>query len=136
MSGPSARNDPPRGRDIFEDSHSGAQERPFIPRLRSDPLPYKRLPRSLDELHQQEGAEVRERRLRILWEKLPRSVNGVSGTTSSSSVIDEITHEDARKLEKIYEDELLRKCAQESGSSTVFVTWKDFLEYADAKELG
>lgn len=135
MPGPSARSDPPHGRDIFEDSYSGAQDRPYIPRLRSDP-PHKRSPRSLDELHQQEGREARERRLRILWEKLPRSVNGISGPSTLSNEGYEITHENAPKLEKVYEDELLRKCAREGGTTTTLVTWQDFLEYADAKELG
>jgi hypothetical protein len=36
------------GREIFDATDSGAEDRPFIPKLRSDTLP-KRVPRTLEE---------------------------------------------------------------------------------------
>ena len=62
----------PTRREVFEASLAGAQTRPFIPRLRSDPPPYQPLPHSLVEFRVQEGRENREHRLKQLWYSLPK----------------------------------------------------------------
>jgi solute carrier family 25 phosphate transporter 23/24/25/41 len=124
-------------RDVFEEALSGAQTRPFIPRLRSDPSPWHPLPRTLADYREIEGKEQREARLRALWRRLP------SGTTVSEHdergpVADHanMNPERAERLRVMYEDELMRRCGGTATEGTKSVDWKDFLEYADKKEAG
>ena len=135
----SGKQERPSGRDIYEASLSGAQDRPFIPRLRSDPSPYHPLARSLEDFRQEEGLDERERRLHKLWTRithlhkhLPPFVSPFSSTTAStaSSANDAtLSPERADELGRIYQDELMRRCAEEDGKPFGPVTWKDFRKY-------
>lgn len=124
----------PTGRDIFQASDSGAGDRPFIPRLRSD-APLRRPPRSLEEFRANEGRETRKRRLKELWAQLPvlhtnRPPRAVADTSLDS--------ESAQRLVKQYENELLRKCGGHTSSTSTMtgIGWKEFVHYAEAKEQG
>ncbi|KAJ7180124.1 mitochondrial carrier [Mycena crocata] len=121
------------GREIFDASDSGAEDRPFIPKLRSDPLP-RRPPRSLSEFREQEGRENRKRRLKELWKQLPVIHHG----SRTPGALDDagITPETAQRLITMYEKELLRKCGGHSSSTSPMggIGWKEFKEYAEAKE--
>lgn len=145
----SGKQERPEGRDIYEASLSGAQDRPFIPRLRSDPSPYRPLARSLDDFRKEEGLEERERRLHDIWlsvthshshshPRLPLFVSPFSNTTASTAPAAKdgmLTPERADELTKMYQEELLRQCAEE-GMTFGPVTWKDFRRYAGEKEEG
>ncbi|KAH8113244.1 mitochondrial carrier [Phellopilus nigrolimitatus] len=128
------------GREIYEGSMSGAQDRPFIPRLRSDLPLIRPLPRSLDNFREEEGSENREKRLHGLWKKIPhphrerllREQDSISHWVPVNDHVS-LTRERAENLTKMYEDELLRECAEE-GDTSGPVTWKDFRKYADYKE--
>ncbi|EPQ59905.1 hypothetical protein GLOTRDRAFT_34751 [Gloeophyllum trabeum ATCC 11539] len=130
----------PSNRDIFEASLSGAQERPFIPRLRSDPPPYHPLPHSLLEFRQQEGEEERDRRFRELWRRLPKRTFGNiddEAISKSIPVMDDasLTPERAKKLQEMYEDELVGSCNSHGlGSIRPHIGWKEFKRYAERKE--
>lgn len=151
------RSKGPTGREIFgtrskatmfndktdvvrvETSLSGAQSRPFIPRLRSDPPPYKPLPKNLVEFREQEGREERKRRLRSLWKQLPKPDSHASSTDRAITVTDRVslTPEKAETLKHMYEDELLGTCGSHiSGQLTGPIEWKEFRDYALAKEVG
>ncbi|KAI5124933.1 hypothetical protein M0805_007360 [Coniferiporia weirii] len=137
----SGKPERPSGRDIFEGSLSGAQDRPFIPRLRSDPSSYHPLPRSLDEFRNEEGSENREGRLHALWRKIPHPHRG-NHALKRESASDwvpatghaSLTPERAEGLRRMYHDELLRKCALEESDPSGPITWKDFKKYAENKE--
>lgn len=127
------------GREIFDTAFSGAQHRPFIPRLRSDPPLYHPLPKSLVEFREQEGREERERRLRAIWKHLPRSESHVPNTGKVMSVTERasLTSEKAEELKLMYENELLGTCGGNMSSNTTSpVGWKEFKNYAEAKEVG
>lgn len=132
----------PSRRDIYDGSISGAQSRPFIPRLRSDPPPFHPLPHNLVEFRELEGQDGREHRLREVWLKLPKR--------SAHSVDDDeivkrhpvkrdgaLTRESAQELEDMYEDELAGKCGgHTSGFGRRGIGWREFKEYATHKEAG
>ncbi len=133
----------PSGREIFEASLSGAQSRPFIPPLKSDP-PYQPLPHSLLEFRQQEGAVERERRLRQLWLKLPKRHHlgheGEAEETANEFPVQSdssLTLEGAMRLKEMYETELLGRCGgHTSGFTRRHIGWKEFQKYAEGKEAG
>ena len=129
----------PTGHDLYELCLSGAQDRPFIPRLRSDPSPFHPLPRNLLDFRNQEGKEERERHLYELWKRLPNSsYHGSDMAGSITFPADEpLTAHKAELMKKVYEDELLRKC----GGHTIHehsshIRWTEFRRYAEAKEAG
>lgn len=124
----------PHRRDVFEGSFSGAQTRPFVPRLRSDPSPWHPLPRSLAEYREKEGKEKREARLRALWRRLPTRRTTLEHDGAWIHVNQPgMNSERAERLRDMYEDELMRRC---TPGGTTSIDWKDFLEYADKKEAG
>ncbi|KAJ7754243.1 mitochondrial carrier [Mycena maculata] len=121
------------GREIFEAGDSGAEDRPSISKLRSDTVP-RRPPRSLAEFRAEEGRDNRKRRLKELWKQLPvllapRAPDAAVDTTG-------LTPESAQRLIALYEQELLRKCGGHSSSTSTMggIGWKEFREYAEAKE--
>ncbi|KAI0347249.1 mitochondrial carrier [Trametopsis cervina] len=133
----------PSRRDIFDDSLSGARTRPFIPRLRSDPPVYEPVPHNLLEFRAQEGGETRERRLRRLWQSLPKKQKLRHDESEDADVarkvsVDDdhsLTKENAKRLEDMYHDELLlRFRGHTAGFLNRDITWREFAEYADAKE--
>ena len=126
------------GREIYDATLSGAQARPFVPRLRSDPSPYHPLPKSLVEFREREGREERKRRLRALWKQLPGPGSNVHiGKAMSTKDRALLTPEKAEAMKHIYEDELLQTCRSHvSGHGTSPVDWKEFKNYAEAKEVG
>ncbi|KLO18028.1 mitochondrial carrier [Schizopora paradoxa] len=132
----------PSRRDVFEGSISGAQDRPFIPRLRSDPTFNGRLEPSLEAFRQAEGRELRKKRLLSLWKKLPHNGNAEGHDISQSPLgsipvkeHDSLDRDRAEKLARMYEDELMSRCqgTGDAGPSQA-VTWTEFKNYAFAKE--
>lgn len=131
----------PSAREIFEATVSGAQARPFIPRLRSDPpayLSYHPLPQSLVEFREREGRAERKKLLRQIWKQLPRPEHYVpSAEKASLGGRTKLTPMKAEKLKLVYEEELLGSCGvYVEGNSGSPVNWKEFKEYAEAKEAG
>lgn len=126
------------GREIYDTTLSGAQDRPFVPRLRSDPSPYHPLPKSLVEFREREGREERKRRLRALWKHLPGPESHVDSRKAMSAKDRALlTPEKAEAMKHMYEDELLRTCGGHvSSHATSPVDWKEFKNYAEAKEVG
>jgi solute carrier family 25 (mitochondrial phosphate transporter), member 23/24/25/41 len=129
----------PTGHDLYESCLSGAQDRPFIPRLRSDPPPFHPLPHSLLEFRQQEGKEERERRLQELWRRLPNSSyhgSDIAGSRKFPSG-ERLTVHKAEEMRRVYEDELLRKCGGHTmNEQPNHIRWPEFRRYAEAKEAG
>lgn len=127
-------------REIFEASYSGAQDHPWIPRLAHDPRPYHRLPKTLQEFREQEGRPLRKRRLRALWEQLPRhNVTQSNPDAQIDAYVKDgsLTQDEAQRLKGLYQEELLQRCKDNQGivlSSEV--SWKEFVRYAEAKEVG
>lgn len=130
----------PSGRDVYDGSLSGAQDRPFIPRLSRDPPAYRPLPRSLEDYRQEEGDETREKRLRALWKRIPHSgANAVDpSSTNAIPVTDDasLTPERAKTLTKMYMDELTRRCSDTLLGQVTGISWEEFRRYAEAKEVG
>lgn len=133
-------------REIFEASFSGAQPRPFIPRLRSDPPSYQPLPHNLFEFREQEGQECRTTRLKKLWATLPKNVRINHGEDEDEQVAKEYTVDDgkqlltrewAQRLEEMYQDELFTRCRTHTlGLLHRNIGWAEFEKYAEAKEAG
>ncbi|CAA7259826.1 unnamed protein product [Cyclocybe aegerita] len=120
-----------------EDELSVTQERSFIPRLRSDPPPVIQ-PHSLEEFREAEGKEYRKRRLMHLWKSLPEVLNVPRNhPLQRTSNVDQLTMEKAESLQAMYDSELLRHCTTPgaSGSRPPHIGWKEFKEYAAAKEV-
>ncbi|KAH9966105.1 mitochondrial carrier [Russula dissimulans] len=129
----------PSRRAVYDGSLSGAQDRPYIPHLRSDPPSYRPRPRTLAEFRAQEGREYRKARLRALWKQLLAALDWdadaehadvasspVVGTSASGTAL---TPEGARQMRKMYERELMGRC-----KSSGHVEWKEFKKYAEEKE--
>ncbi|KAG6331864.1 hypothetical protein ID866_7231 [Astraeus odoratus] len=130
----------PTNRETFEAIFAGAQDRPFIPKLRSDPPSRHPIPHSLLEFREQEGQENRERRLYDIWKRLPNSsYRGSDGVaTRPSPPRDTLTSDEGTEaMRKIYEDELLGRCCggghTMEGRST-HIRWSEFRKYAESKE--
>ncbi|KAF8450601.1 mitochondrial carrier domain-containing protein [Boletus edulis BED1] len=126
----------PTGREVYEACLSGARDRPFIPRLRSDPLS-RPIPHSLVEFREQEGKENRERRLHDLWRRLPstRFQGSETAATLGISLGESLTPEGAENVWRAYEDELLRRCGGHTSSQKpTHIPWPGFRDYAEAKE--
>lgn len=135
----------PSRRQIFEASLSGAQARPFIPRLRSDPPAYQPVPHNLVEFREHEGKDVRERRLRRLWLSLPKKQRLNHDESSDEEIAKEytvadehsLTKEGAQRLQEMYQDELLLRFRRHTaGFLHRSIGWKEFEKYADTKEAG
>jgi solute carrier family 25 phosphate transporter 23/24/25/41 len=125
-------------RAVYDGSISGAQNRPYIPHLRSDLHSYHPLPRSLAEFRKQEGREYRKARLRALWRQLLAALDtdtedadphGATARSVGSSTA--LTPETARQMRKMYERELMGRC-----KSAGHIAWKEFKKYAEDKEAG
>ena len=131
----------PSGRAVFEACLSGAQERPLIPRLRSDNVRYGVLPHSLEEFRQAEGYETREKRLHDLWKKIKHRGFHLHPTDLPGKHIHlhehgSLTTERAKRLEEAYEFELVQKCGEENHNGSRALHWREFKRYAEAKEAG
>lgn len=129
---------PTRG-EIYEACLSGVRDRPFIPPLRSDLLPYHPLLHTLPEFREQEGKENRERRLYDLWRRLSNTCFQGSETAGTLGIPfgESLTPEMAENMWKVYEDELLRRCGGHISSQRLtHIPWPEFRDYAEAKEAG
>lgn len=123
------------GRDIYNASLSGAQDRPLIPRLRSDPT-HPGFPHTLQEFRESEGRENRKRRLQVLWKRLtisPHHDHDFHMNSSDIADTDKLTQENAESLKMMYDNELLGHCGHSATLSQI--GWKEFKEYAEAKEI-
>jgi solute carrier family 25 (mitochondrial phosphate transporter), member 23/24/25/41 len=126
-------------RAVFDGSISGAQDRPYIPHLRSDTPTYHPLPRSLAEFREQEGRAYRKARLRALWKQLLAALDSdvedaeVDRATTLPVVGSNtaLTPETARQMRKMYGRELMGRC-----KSAGRIEWKEFKKYAESKEAG
>jgi solute carrier family 25 phosphate transporter 23/24/25/41 len=119
---------------VYDGSISGAQDRPYIPHLRSDPPSYDPLPRSLVEFRVQEGREYRKARLQALWKQLLAALesDGVEDANSENvGSSTALTPESARQMRRTYERELMGRC-----KSSGLIGWKEFKKYAEDKEAG
>ena len=142
MASASTTGQGPSRRDIFDASLAGAQDRPWIPRLRSDPPAYHPIPHSLSEFRSQEGRE-RETRLRRLWRSLPKNPKVNHDELEDEAVArryavqddHSLTPESARRLQEMYNDELFDRC-RGKGFLHRNIGWEDFERYAEAKETG
>lgn len=124
----------PSRRELFENSISGEQHRPNIPVLWSDTSqPSFPIPRSLRDYRSLEGKEHRERRLKEIWKRLPKT--GVKGKrlhpdkaeeSSKATSFNSMTKEGAESLRDMYREELMDQS----------MDWNGFLDYADRKEAG
>ncbi|GBE79699.1 Calcium-binding mitochondrial carrier SAL1 [Sparassis crispa] len=128
-------------RDVYEASLSGAQDRPFLPRLRSDPPINPPICHSLREFRARETPEEKEKRLRKLWRRLPEwnRPRGLDDEAVATAYpVQEggsLTAESAKRLEEMYDDELLGRCGgHTAGFLHRNISWRDFEKYADAKE--
>lgn len=129
----------PTSRELYESCLSGAQDRPFIPRLRSDPPSFNPLPHSLLEFRKQEGKEERERRLHELWKRLPNSSYHGSEVAPSRTLParEPLTAQRAEEMRKVYEDELLGKFGCHiTNERPSHIRWPEFRRYAETKEAG
>ena len=139
-------NSGPSKRELYEACLTGAQDRPYIPRLRSDPPSYQHIPHSLQEFRAQEGPDARDRRLRDLWSRLPqRSAHHEDDESAQLTAPDgpavladgALTAETAKGMQAMYEAELRSRCGvHTSGFLHRGVSWSEFRKYADAKEAG
>jgi len=144
-SGASNLDSPPKlsRREIFDNTLSGAVERPDLPHLSRDDYHGQVKPRSLQDYRSLEGEKEREQRLRAVWHKLPKSkaktdaalyskeddlIAHRSLEASVSSKRTELTKENAQSLWEMYEAEL--------RDQHKVVAWNSFLEYVDRKEVG
>lgn len=123
---------------VYDGSISGAQDRPYIPHLRSDAPSYHPLPRSLAEFRAQEGREYRKARLRALWKQLLVAIDSDAVEDAGSDApmypvgsSTKLTSESARQMRKTYERELMGRC-----KSSGHIGWKEFKKYAEDKEAG
>jgi solute carrier family 25 phosphate transporter 23/24/25/41 len=127
-------------RTTFDGSYTGAQDRPWIPRLRGDPLPLHPLARSLLEFREQEGAVARERHFRELWKRLPTSasvpLDHERHAPDPAPVAPGLSPQDAAELERKYADELHGCCHGALAPFHARIRWKEFRAYAEAKEAG
>ncbi|KAG6869250.1 hypothetical protein C0993_000003 [Termitomyces sp. T159_Od127] len=132
-------------REFFHACQIGTAQRPAIPRLRSDPPPLPlQPPHTLQAFRDLEGRENRKRRLQELWKRLPRRQSSRStenGRAKSAEGVDGggMSHTKAEKLRAMhaaYDDELLGHCGAKSlGAQPGEIPWKQFKEYAEAKEV-
>lgn len=133
----------PSRREVYEASLNGVQDRPWLPRLRSDPPAYHPVPHNLSEFRVQEGKESRERRLRRLWTSLPKNPKishdeaEDEAVASKYAVEDDhsLTEDDAKRLQEMYNDELYNRFRGE-GFLHRNVGWNEFVRYTEAKEVG
>jgi solute carrier family 25 phosphate transporter 23/24/25/41 len=151
VDGDSSTNTPSR-REIYEATLSGAWDYgQRLPLLRSDPRNrYRRLAHSLEEFRAQEG-EKREKRLREVWWRLPKCENAgdwrgedKGAWRGGDGLL--FTRERANELKEMYESELIGRCrgsppgggSGECGTrgSVSQISWTEFCEYAEAKEVG
>ena len=123
-------------RAVYDACVSGAQDRPHVPHLRSDPShSYHPLPRSLAEFRELEGREYRKARLRALWKRLLTALDaeGMRSDTAPRLVGGAtLTPESASQMRKMYERELMESCSDSPGH----IGWKKFKKYAEDKEAG
>ena len=124
------------GRALYDACVSGAQDRPHIPHLRSDPqTSYHPLPRSLVEFREREGREYRKARLRALWKRLLTALDAEdTGFEAAPRLVGgaTLTPESAAQMRKMYERELMESCSDSPGH----IGWKKFKQYAEDKEAG
>ncbi|KAF8655237.1 hypothetical protein AX16_003142 [Volvariella volvacea WC 439] len=90
-------------------------------------------PRShtLAQFRELEGRENRKRKLQALWETLPNSAHNKQEGTNAPPDQGELSQ--AAWLKAKYDDELLGRCKGTLESARA-IQWKEFKEYAEAKE--
>ncbi|KZV76065.1 mitochondrial carrier [Peniophora sp. CONT] len=133
---------PESNSEIFRWVSAGAQDRPRLPHLRSDPPPSERVAHSLREFREREGHDARKKQLRELWHRLPDLIQQAQGSGAidarpGAKGSEAATREEARKLREAYVRELLATCRNGrsvKGSGSNSIGWEDFRDYALEKE--
>jgi hypothetical protein len=135
-------NEPNSKPEEHESTTTG--DRPFLPRLPSDPLTVHPVPRSLEEFRSQEGEAKREERLREVWHQLPklsphhgRQHGTALPDSAPASGSQSLTPESAGRLKQTYTEELWGRCGGRAyGFLRRPISWEAFKAYAEAKEAG
>ncbi|VDC07322.1 unnamed protein product [Peniophora sp. CBMAI 1063] len=127
--------------EVFNWVSAGAQDRPRLPHLRSDPPRSERASHSLDEFREREGHDVRKAQLKELWHRLPDLIQqaqaGAVEARAGAKGPEAVTREEARKMREAYVRELLASCRnghRSKGSAPNTIGWEDFRDYALEKE--
>lgn len=132
--------EPPSRRELFEQSLTGAANRPPFPHLQHDAhFSDRPIPTSLDDYRAQETPQERNERIHALWLQLRalRQRPITNGPISQAPLLGRtsITSERAEELRKIYFDELVNQCQSNGGpSSSQGIDQKTFQTYVDQKE--
>ncbi|KAF8974498.1 mitochondrial carrier [Flammula alnicola] len=124
----------PNAQERDLDELSIPPNRPFIPHLRSD-SPILR-PHTLEEFREAEGRENRKRRLMQIWRTLPEVLHPSENNSSAKrETSNQLPSEHVESLKAMYDNELLLNCATPaSGSRPSQIGWREFKNYAEAKE--
>ncbi len=92
-------------------------------------------PHSLAEFREHEGRENRKQKLENLWKSLPAPTSKRHPAYTDAQPVSLLTQERAQSLKERYDDELVGRCAGPSAVSRS-IEWKEFKQYAEAKETG
>jgi solute carrier family 25 phosphate transporter 23/24/25/41 len=120
--------------DTFDAVYAGAQERPPLPHLRSDPPPPRAEPPSLADFRALEGRTQRRAQLRELWHQLPTLIRDAQRAEPGSARGEPLDSADARRLRQAYVRELLGTCTPAGAADNI--GWGEFKDYALRKEEG
>ncbi|KAJ7590926.1 mitochondrial carrier [Mycena floridula] len=122
----------PSGREIFDDSLSGAIQRPSIPVLRSDTPLRILVPHSLAEFRVAEGRDNRKKRLQALYASICKV--GLPKAQKPNRSLDGqvFTLEYAQQLKAAYENDLFSHFGNHSHPD--HIGWTEFESYAEEKE--
>ncbi|TFK75844.1 mitochondrial carrier [Pluteus cervinus] len=104
----------------------------FIPHRSHHGQGYTQHPHSLAEFREREGRDNRKRKLHALWQSLPPAPNKHLAAPDAKPT-SSLTQETAESLQARYDDELVGRCGGRDSVSRG-IRWKEFKEYAEAKE--
>jgi solute carrier family 25 phosphate transporter 23/24/25/41 len=121
-------------KQTFDNTYSGAQPPPLLPPLRSDPQQTPPEATTLKSYREQEEPQARERRLRALWDALPKASDEVIQWNADSKHPVAATQTDAERIEKlrqIYNQELVNRVAGEKAKA---VDYNGFVKVGESSK--